>query len=128
MPVIPSSHEDLLIRPLFGHLATVGFDGTPRSNPMWFAWDGTHLRFTTTTTRRKHRDVLLTPQISMSVHDPDQPYRYLEVRGDVVRIDPDPTAAFFDELAERYGSDLRSPGDAPYRVVLVVAPTGVSRQ
>jgi PPOX class probable F420-dependent enzyme len=128
MPVIPSSHEDLLIRPLFAHLSTIRSDGSPQSNPMWFAWDGTHLRFTTTTTRRKHQNITRDPRVAVSINDPDQPYRYLEVRGDVIKIDPDPSAAFFAELASRYAFPTDQPGDAPYRVVLVVEPRSASYQ
>ena len=55
--MIPDEYADLLDRPLFGHLATIRPDGTPQVNPMWFSWDGTHLRFTNTTHRQKHRNV-----------------------------------------------------------------------
>lgn len=126
---IPASHEDLLTRPLFAHLATLRPDGTPQVNPMWVLWDGTHLRFTNTTLRRKYRNVSQHPEVAISINDPDAPYRYLEVRGRVVSIDPDPTAAFFAVLAERYGYALDGPpDDAPHRVVLVVEPTAVSHQ
>lgn len=129
MPVIPSSHEDLLTRPLFAHLSTIRSDGGPQSNPMWFAWDGACLRLTTTTTRRKHQNVASRPQVAVSVNDPDRPYRYLEVRGSVIRIDPDPEAIFFAELAARYSFPMDGPpGDAPHRVVLVVEPRSVSCQ
>jgi len=129
MSVIPSSHEDLLTRPLFAHLSTIRSDGGPQSNPMWFAWDGAHLRLTTTTTRRKHQNVAGHPQVAVSVNDPDRPYRYLEVRGSVIRIDPDPEATFFAELAARYSFPMDGqPGDAPDRVVLVVEPRSVSYQ
>lgn len=129
MPVIPTSHEDLLTRPLFAHLSTIRSDGTPQSNPMWFAWDGAYLRFTTTTTRRKHTNVTEHPAVAVSVNDPDHPYRYLEVRGEVIRVDPDPEAAFFAELADRYGLPRDgAPGDAPDRVVLVIEPRFVSYQ
>ncbi|QYN38625.1 PPOX class F420-dependent oxidoreductase [Pseudonocardia sp. DSM 110487] len=127
--MIPAEYEDLLTRPLFGHLATVRPDGTPQANPMWFSWDGEFLRFTNTTTRQKYRNVTAEPRIAMSVNDPDKPYRYLEVRGTVERIDPDPGAAFFAELAKRYGLELDGPpGDAAHRVVIVVRPEAVSYQ
>jgi PPOX class probable F420-dependent enzyme len=127
--MIPDEYADLLDRPLFGHLATVRPDGTPQVNPMWFSWDGTHLRFTNTTRRQKHRNVTAEPRIAMSVNDPDRPYRYLEVRGRVERIEPDPEAAFFAELAKRYGLELDGPpGDAAERVVFVVRPEAVSYQ
>jgi PPOX class probable F420-dependent enzyme len=127
--MIPDEYADLLTRPLFGHLATVRPDGTPQANPMWFSWDGTHLRFTNTTRRQKYHNVTAEPRIAMSVNDPDRPYRYLEVRGRVERIEPDPGAAFFAELAKRYGLELDGPpGDAADRVVLVVRPEAVSYQ
>jgi PPOX class probable F420-dependent enzyme len=130
MTVIPDSHADLLTRPLFAHLATIRPDGTPQVNPMWFAWDGTHVRFTNTRTRRKYRNVTLEPRVAMSINDPEKPYRYLEVRGRVERIEPDPDAKFFAELADRYGLDLggQPPADAADRVVLVVRPEAVSYQ
>ncbi len=127
--MIPAEYADLLTRPLFGHLATVRPDGTPQANPMWFSWDGTHLRFTNTTRRQKYHNVTAEPRIAMSVNDPDRPYRYLEVRGRVERIEPDPEAAFFAELAKRYGLELDGPpGDAADRVVFVVRPEAVSYQ
>jgi len=127
--MIPKSHVDLLTRPLFAHLATIRSDGMPQVNPMWFSWDGTFLRFTNTTRRRKHRNVTEEPRVAISVNDPEQPYRYLEVRGRVERIEPDPTAAFFAELAQRYELTLDGPPtDAPDRVVFVVRPEAVSYQ
>ncbi|WP_261556197.1 MULTISPECIES: PPOX class F420-dependent oxidoreductase [Frankia] len=129
MTVIPESHRDLLERPLFGHLATVRPDGTPQVNPMWVLWDGTFLWFTNTTTRQKYRNVTGTPQVAVSVNDPEAPYRYLEIRGVVERIDPDPNAELFMRLADRYSMKLDGPpSDAPHRVAYAVRPTAVSFQ
>lgn len=126
---VPASHRDLLDRPLYGHLATVRPDGMVQVSPMWFAWDGELLSFTTTTTRQKHRNVQAHPELALSVQDPDQPYRYLEIRGVVERIDPDPEGAFFDVLARRYGLPYDPPvGDAADRVVIRMRPTGGSAQ
>ncbi|WP_377269026.1 PPOX class F420-dependent oxidoreductase [Peterkaempfera sp. SMS 1(5)a] len=127
--MIPDSHLDLLTRPLFVHLATIGPDGAPQVNPVWTIWDGEFLRFTTTTDRRKHLNTVKDPHVSVSVNDPEQPYRYLEVRGIVERVDPDPTGAFFDVLAIRYGLAYERPvGDADRRVVLVVRPMKITKQ
>ncbi|MFF9274397.1 PPOX class F420-dependent oxidoreductase [Streptomyces griseosporeus] len=130
MSLIPESHLDLLRRPLFVHLATVRPDGSPQVNPMWCSWDGTHLRFTSTRTRFKFRNVTADPRVAVSVNDPDEPYRYLEIRGVVERIDDDSSGAFFVRLAERYGRELggRLPPDVRERVVYVVRPTAVSHQ
>lgn len=126
---IPESHTDLLERPLFGHLATIRPDGTAQVNPMWFEWDGTFLKFTNTTRRKKYRNVTRNPSVAMSVHDPDRPYRYLEVRGVVEKIERDPDAAFFMRLADRYGLELDSPpADAADRVIYYVRPVSTSQQ
>jgi PPOX class probable F420-dependent enzyme len=128
MAVIPDELLDLLDRPLYGHLATIRPDDTAQVNPMWYAWDGEFLKFTTTTRRQKARNTERNPSVAMSVTDPDNPSRYLEVRGVVERVEPDPEGAFFVELARRYGSDMGAPADKPYRVVLHVRPTGHSTQ
>ncbi|HEX3782540.1 MAG TPA: pyridoxamine 5'-phosphate oxidase family protein [Pseudonocardiaceae bacterium] len=63
---IPESHRDLLEKPLLAHLATVRPDGTPQSNPMWFGWDGEVVRFTSTTTRQKYRNMVANPAVAFS--------------------------------------------------------------
>src|ERR1700712_564899 len=79
--IIPDQLRDLLDRPLFADLATVREDGTPQVNPMWFAWDGELLRFTHTNFRRKYRNITANPAVAISIVDPRDPYRYIEVRG-----------------------------------------------
>jgi len=128
--IIPDESSDLLERPLIADLATVREDGTPQVNPMWFAWDGEFIRFTHTNFRRKYRNIAANPAVAISIVDPENPYRYLEVRGVVERIDPDPTGAFFVELAQRYDAPFGTgvPKDAADRVVFVVRPTAVGKR
>lgn len=127
MVSIPEDMLDLLERPLYGHLATVRPDGTPQVNPMWFEWDGEVLRFTHTTQRQKYRNLKANPAVAISVIDPDNPYRYLEVRGLVEDVVPDPEARFYLHLNDRYDGPLTGrPADAPYRVIFVVRPTAIS--
>jgi len=77
----------------------------------------------------QYRNIQHEPRVAVSINDPDQPYRYLEIRGTVTAIEPDPTAAFFAVLAERYALAMDGPpGDAADRVVYVVRPDTVSRQ
>ncbi len=129
MSVIPASHRDLLERPLFAHLATIRPDGTPQVNPMWFSWDGEYVLFTNSTERQKYKNVIAHPDVAISINDPEQPYRYLEVRGTVERIDEDTNGTVFGALAERYGMILDGPPpDVQYRVVYVVKPTASSHQ
>lgn len=119
---LPESHADLLERPLFAHLATVRPDGAPQSSVMWFAWDGQHVRFTHTRTRQKFRNLATEKRVAFSVHDPDDPYRHLEMRGEVVAIEDDPGAEFYRSLQRRYGQEYPI-HDADVRVVVTVRPT-----
>ena len=124
---IPAELEDLLTRPLYGHLATSRPDGTVQVNPMWFEWDGERIRFTHTDQRQKYRNIAHNPAVAMSIIHPDNPYRYLEVRGVVEDIERDPEAKFYLHLNDRYDGPLTgTPADAPQRVIFVVRPTAIS--
>ena len=93
-------------------------------NPVWFGWDGTHLRFSQTTGRQKYRNVQRDARIAFSIVDPTNPYRYLEIRGTVVQIDPDPELDFINAMAKKYMGVERYPNHRPgdERVVVVIAP------
>ena len=126
MTEIPDKHRDLLERPLYCHLATVSPSGKPQSNPMWFVWDGSVLRFTHTNTRRKYQQLLTNPNLAISVIDPDNPARYIEVRAKVDSIEPDPTGALYSALSVRYGRGPTVPPDAPTRVAITATPYHVT--
>jgi PPOX class probable F420-dependent enzyme len=118
---LPESHRDLLDRPLFAHVATLRPDGSPQSSVMWFAWDGQRICFSHTSNRQKYRNLVKDGRVSFHVQDPENAYRTLEVRGEVVSMDPDPGAAFYRSLQKRY--DLEIPVfDAEVRIVIVVEP------
>lgn len=122
--MIPEAFQGLLKTKALAHIATIGPTGEPQVNPVWFDWDGTHLLFSQTTTRQKYRNVQREPRIALSIVDPENLYRYLEVRGTVVRIDPDPNNDFINAMAKKYlGMDTypwHQPGDE--RLVVVVQP------
>ncbi len=126
--VIPASLTDLLERPLYAHLATVRPDGTPQVNPTWFRYDGVHLWLTATTRRQKHRNWQAQPAVALSITDPDRPSRYLEVRGRVEQINPDPGGAEFVRLAERYGMPQGPPPDAADRIAVAIRPEHITTQ
>ena len=110
--------QKILHSKAFAHLATIGPGGAPESSVMWFLWDGEYIKFTHTTQRQKYQNIKRDPRVAISIEDVDDPYTYAEFRGVVERIEEDPTGAFFDTLAEHYGSASRYRGDP--RVVLCV--------
>jgi PPOX class probable F420-dependent enzyme len=124
IPQVPESHRDLLERPLIAHVATVRVDGGVQSNPMWFGWDGERIRLTHTRTRQKFRNLQVEPRVALSITDPGDSQRYLEVRGVVEAVDDDHGGRFYRQLRQRYGVDPDAPmPDADVRVVLVIRPT-----
>ena len=118
----PESHLDLLDRPTFAHLATVRPDGAPQTQVMWFVWDGERIRMTHTKTRQKYRNFQREPRVALSIADPENNYRFLEVRGTVESIDDDDAqASFYLSLQQRYGQSYPVP-DADVRVILNIRP------
>ena len=122
--MIPSGYDDLLESKALAHIATIGPHGEPQVNPVWFDWDGEHVRFSQTKTRQKYHNLQRDPRIALSIVDPQNPYRYLEVRGRVVGIEEDPDRAFINAMAKKYlGQDVypwHRPCDE--RVVILVEP------
>ena len=119
---VPGSHVDLLDRPTFAHLATVRPDGAPQTEVMWFEWDGERLRMTHTKTRQKYRNFQREPRVALSIAEPDNPYRFLEIRGSVETIeDDDAEASFYRSLQQRYGKSYPIP-DAAVRVIVTIRP------
>jgi PPOX class probable F420-dependent enzyme len=122
----PDSHLDLLERPLFAHFATVARDGSPRVNPMWFQWDNAAgvLKLTHTNQRHNYRYLQNNPRVALSITDPDNQYRYLQLRGVIEKVDPDPTGAFYSSLQQRYRGHTSEVKDRDVRVVFTIRPTG----
>jgi PPOX class probable F420-dependent enzyme len=120
---IPTEYRDLLEKKGFAHATTIGPKGEPQSQPVWYDWDGAHFLLTHTKARQKYRNLGRDPRISLSIQDPDNPYRYLEVRG-IVEIVEDPEKRLIDELSLKYKGEHwphSRPGEE--RVILKVTPT-----
>ncbi|MHA6804769.1 PPOX class F420-dependent oxidoreductase [Salinifilum ghardaiensis] len=126
---IPSSHADLLDKPGFVHVATLGPGGEPQSTPVWYDTDGEFIKISQTTGRQKYRNLQRDPRVALSVTDPDNPYRYLEIRGRVERFEDDSDNAFINSLARKYlGQEeypYHQPGDE--RVTLYILPQHTTR-
>ena len=120
---IPELARELLGRPLIVSLATTRPDGAPQVSPMWFIWDGELIWFTHTNQRQKFKNLAHEPRVAISLVDPDNGYSYVEVRGVVDHIDPDPEAKLYQRLSEWYKGTPETPGDAPKRVAIAIRPT-----
>lgn len=124
---IPDSHLDMFERPLIPHLTTLLPDGSPRVSPLWCDYDGTHVRFTNETTHIVCKTVSANPHVAVSIADPDKAMRYLEVRGVIEKIEPDPEASLLYKLGDKMGMQFARPlPTAADRVILYLRPTATT--
>ncbi len=121
------AYRDVLDKKAFAHLATIGPNGAPQVTPVWCDFDGTHVRINTARGRVKEGNLKRDPRVALSIIDPDNPYRYVQIRGRVVEMTEQGADAHIDALAKKYlGKDrypFRQPGEV--RVTLKIAPERV---
>ncbi len=125
---IPEKYIDLLEKPAFGNLGTLMPDGSPQVTPVWVDYDGKRVRFNSALGRVKDKNVRRDPRVSISLQDPANPYRYLEIRGRVVEITQNGADDHINKLAQKYlGKPVypfRKPGEV--RVTYKIEPEKVS--
>lgn len=123
---IPASHHDLLEAPV-ATLATIGPDGRPQLSAVWFVVEDGAIRVSLNTTRQKTTNLRANPAVTFFVLDPENPMRYLEVRGDAT-LELDPDYAVADRVGAKYGGvDLRQmDGPDGSRVAVTIHPTRVN--
>ena len=108
--MIPDSHLDIFESEAFAHLSTVMPDGTPQVTPVWVDHeDGEDVLVNTARGRRKERNIARDPKVGLSVCDPDDPYRYVSVRGEA-ELTEEGADDHIDELARRYMDVDEYPG------------------
>jgi PPOX class probable F420-dependent enzyme len=122
--VIPEKYLDLFQKRAFASLGTLMPDGKPQVTPVWCDFDGQHVIFNSARGRQKDRNVRRDPHVAMAIVDPDNPYRYLEIRGTVVEITEEGAAQHIDKMAKKYlGADkypYAQPGEV--RVLYKIRP------
>ena len=125
-PSVPSTHADLLDASV-AVLATVGPDGRPQVSAVWFLADDGVVKFSLNVLRQKTKNLAANSAATVFVHDPANPARYLEIRGDAT-LDPDDDYSFADRVGAKYGgADLRAmDGPDGRRVVVTINPVRIN--
>jgi PPOX class probable F420-dependent enzyme len=126
--VIPEKYLDLLKKPAFANLGTLMHDGSPQVTPVWVDFDGKHVRVNSALGRVKDKNMRRDPRVALSIQDPENPYRYLEIRGKVVEITQNGADEHINKLTQKYLGKpeypYRKPGEV--RVVYKIEPQKVS--
>jgi PPOX class probable F420-dependent enzyme len=129
MAAIPENYLDLLqSKTTFANLATVMVDGSPQVTPVWFDYTDGKIRVNTAKGRVKSRTLRPGAPVALAIMDPDNAYRYLQIRGRVARAVEAGADAHIDSLARKYlGKDtypFRQPGEQ--RVMYEIEPLSAS--
>jgi len=129
MPAIPDKYLDLLKqKKTFANLATVMPDGSPQVTPVWFDYDDGIIRVNSAKGRVKTRNMKVGSPVALSIMDPDNPYRHVQVRGHVQFVTEKGANAHIDSLAKKYlGQDkypYAQPGEV--RVLFEIKPDSAS--
>jgi len=98
---IPTSHRDLLTRPICGVLTTMLPDGQPQSSLDWVDYDGECATVNTTLERQKARNLQANSKVSLLVVDPDDTGRFIQIRGEAELV-RDGVLEQLDRLTRRY--------------------------
>ena len=128
MTAIPEKYLDLFKKKAFASLATLMPDGRPQVTPVWVDWDGKHLIVNSAKGRQKDRNLRRDPRVALAIIDPENPYRYVEVRGKVVEITEQGADQHIDKMAKKYLDKDKYPFAQPgeVRVLYKIAPEKAS--
>ena len=128
MTEIPVAYHDLLTeKKAFANLATIMPDGSPQVTPVWFDYTAGRIRVNTAKGRVKERNMVEGSRVALSILDPDNAYRYLQIRGTVARVTEEGGVAHIDSLAKKYlGKDVYPWHNAKdVRVIYEIEPSSV---
>lgn len=125
---IPDKYRDLFAKRAFASLATIMPDGGPQVTPVWVDLEGDLVLVNTARGRQKDKNMRRDPRVAMAIIDPENPYRYLEIRGRVAEITEEGADAHIDKMAKKYlGADkypYRQPSET--RVIFKIQPERVN--
>lgn len=121
----PQEFQDLL-KPqtkAFLFLATVNKNGQPQVTPVWFDTDGDYILINTNEGRLKDRNMKSQPDVAMVIQDPNDPYRYLGMRGKVVSYTTEGADQHIDMLSRRYYNKPWTYREGQKRIIFKIQPT-----
>ena len=127
MAAIPEKYSDLLApsKKSFAHLATLMEDGSPQVTPVWLDYTDGMIRVNTARGRVKDRNLKVGSRVALSIQDPENPYRYVQIRGKVAKETEQGADAHIDSLAKKYMGVDSYPfrNAAEKRVIYYIEPT-----
>lgn len=122
---LPGPVKAFLQKPLFAVLTTISPSGWPQATPVWYLIENKHILVNTSRGRAKLQNLQANPRVALAFVDHDDPYRYVQIQGKVIKFDPEHGARDIDRLSVRYrGAKYRyPPTDGPEkRISILIRP------
>jgi PPOX class probable F420-dependent enzyme len=109
----------------YGAITTVLPSGRLQTHPIWVGTDGQRLVVNTETHRQKYKNIERDTNVTLMIRDEENPYRYAEVRGEVVeKVRGQAAREHIDELSQKYhGEDYPPESIESERVMLWIVPS-----
>ena len=127
MAAIPEKYKDIVHKRTFAMFGTIMPNGQPQVTPVWVDAEDGRILINTAKGRQKHKNVQRDPRVAVTLVDPDNPYRYVEVRGRVAEMTEKGADTHIDKMAKKYlGKDkypFAQPGEQ--RILLKIEPEHV---
>jgi PPOX class probable F420-dependent enzyme len=102
MPALSPEVMQLIDRPNFAHLATLMFDGSPQSVPVWIGREGEHVIICTGEASLKAKNTRRDPRVALSIVDFHNPYEEVQLRGRVIECRNDSDFKVMDAVSHKY--------------------------
>ena len=103
---ISENMQDLLDRPIVVAFATINRDGQPQVTPVWASLEGDQVWINSAAGRQKDRNVRANPKVTVLIIDPQNPFNWAEIRGEVVEFDEtDAALAHINKLSGVYAGN-----------------------
>ncbi|MBI4761107.1 MAG: PPOX class F420-dependent oxidoreductase [Chloroflexota bacterium] len=124
MNPFPSEYQDIFrdeTKALL-YLATIMPDGSPQVTPVWFNTDGEYILINTNEGRVKDRNMKARPQVAMVIQDPSDPYRYLQIRGEVAEYTREGADEHINQLSLKYDNQPWTYRKGQKRIIYKIRP------
>ena len=105
------------------YLATLNPDGSPQVTPVWFSTDGDYILINSSEGRAKVRNMKARPKVAMTIQDPQETYRYLGIRGEVVDYTSEGADDHINRLSLKYDGKPWTPRPDQRRIIFRIRPT-----
>jgi len=118
---IPPELTDLLTTNVLAHVTALRRDGTVAVYLMWVDFDGEHVLTSSMVGSRKAANWARNPQVTVSVVDRTDDWRFLIIRGRVIETRPDEELAFIDKMSMRYSGQPYRFRERPREIFVIEA-------